>query len=157
MSRRGARARRGVVAAVSLLVLAGCGGPSQEEYTAEVNELCGSARAELREVADPTTPQEIPATVREGTRILRELVDSIEQVERPPDDAERIEQEFLMPFDQGLQQAEALLPQVEEAAAAGDTERLTGILRDFQAAGQGEQIDAFLVNYGLQECAAIGQ
>lgn len=145
------------MAVLPLLILPGCGGPSQEEYAAEVNELCGQARVELREIPDPQTPQEIPATVREGTRILRSLIDSIQQVERPGDDAERIEEEFLQPFRSGIEEAERLLPQIDEAAAAGDTERLTGVLRQFQEAGQGERIDAFLVNYGLQECAAIGQ
>jgi hypothetical protein len=146
-----------LVAAVPLLVLSGCGGPSQEDYAAEVNELCGQARVELREIPDPTTPQEIPATVREGTRVLRGLVDSVEQVERPDDDAERIESEFVDPFRSGVEEAEALLPQIEAAAEAGDTDRLTETLRAFQDAGQGERIDAFLVNYGLRECAAIGQ
>jgi hypothetical protein len=151
------RAAVAAAAAASLLAAAGCSsGPSQEEYVAEVNELCGEARVELREIPDPTTPQEIPATLQEGTRVLRELVDDIGAVEQPPDDAERIESEFLAPFREGVGEAESLLPQIEQTAAAGDTDRLTEILRRYQDAGRGERIDAFLVNYGLQECSAIG-
>jgi exonuclease VII small subunit len=141
-----------VVAAMPLGVVA-CGGdddegPSKEEFVEEANAVCTRTNSEIEQVStdafkDPEDPKpaEAQAYLAELVPILEQQQTDLEELEKPKDDEEEIE-EILTAAETGITALEEGSKKREEALAvviAGD--------ETFAEANR------LATAYGLDECA----
>lgn len=156
MTRTSGRLRCAPVLAL-LLVLPACGsdGPTQEEYVAEVNAICAENAEALAGDDLPEDPQQLGDALEDAVDEVSDTVEEIENVERPPEDDQRIREEFLDPVRAQVEQVEELLPEVQEALDAQDLPRLTELSERLELEDSA-RVQQFLQSYGLTECAELG-
>jgi hypothetical protein len=140
-----------------LLPLAGCGadGPTQEEYVAEVNAICAENAEALRGDDLPEDPERLGDALEEAVETVSDTVEEIDGVERPAEDDQRIQDEFLDPVRAQVEQVEEVLPEVQEALEAQDLQRLSELSEQLEL-DESAQVQEFLRSYGLTECAELG-
>lgn len=144
--------------ALALLVsLTACGGdgPTQEEYVAEVNAICAENAEALSGDDLPEDPAQLGDALEEAVAEVSDTVEEIENVERPPEDDQRITDEFLDPVRAQVEQVEELLPEVQEALEQEDLPRLTELSEQLELE-ESAGVQEFLQSYGLTECAELG-
>jgi hypothetical protein len=139
-----------LVAASIPFSLAACGGdddegPSKDDYIAEVDKVCARSDAETTRLAeeafeDPQDPQpdEAQAFLEKGLPVVKQAVEDIEEVEKPKDDEEKLEE--------WIAATEAGVTTLEEASQTPDTS-LTALVGEPFA-----ESEKIAEEYGMDDC-----
>ena len=120
-------------------------GPAKSDYIAEVDKICARSDAETNRLAeeafeDPEDPQpdEAQAFLKQGLPVVQDALEDIEQVEKPKDDEERLEE--------WIAATEAGVTSLEEASATPETS-LTALVGEPFA-----ESEKIAEEYGMKDC-----
>lgn len=131
---------------VALLVLSACSGAmSREEYIEEADRLCAEADAKTRDLEPPKSPAELEEFAAEAQDITGQLLDDLRDLEPPEEGRETIEQMLSK-----IEEAMGYLPDIQQAAAAGNTRELSGIAQNLQSAAS--EANRLAQEYGFERC-----
>jgi hypothetical protein len=131
--------------------VAACGdedeGPSKAEYIEEVDKICAKSDAETNRLAgdafeDPEKPkpEEAQAFLKQGVPVVNEAIEDIEDVEKPKDDEEKLEE--------WIAATKAGATSLEEASADPETS-LTALLGEPFA-----ESEKIADEYGMKDCGS---
>lgn len=129
----------GVAGGLVLAFGRGDGGPSREEYVAEVEEICKTYEARLAAIAPPdiTIPASVVQSVDEALPLVRERVAAARAAEAPDELKERIDRFFVL-SDRAIRQLERL----RRAAQARDLPRSADALDAYVRARDAARAEA---------------
>lgn len=132
--------------------LAACGGDdrlSAEDYRTQGNEACEAYEQRVRELAQPSSLDDVPEYADQAQAELTELIDTLDELQ-PPDDLEQRHDELVR---LGRQSVEAL----GDLSAAGESGEQQQIQRALAGAARlDQQSDQLSRDLGLEACADQG-
>lgn len=148
---RSASYRPATIVGVGLVVatlLAGCNddGLSKEEFIARADEVCADVNARTQELEQPRDPREFTRFARRAKAITEEAVADLRALEPPEDDAATIDRMI-----DNIEEAVNVLPEIGDAVAAEDFQRVQELGTQVQASAQ--QAQEIAQDYGFEECA----
>jgi hypothetical protein len=141
-----------LITALMAATFAACGGdddegPSKADYIEEVDKICARSDAETERISgeafeDPQDPQpdEAQAFLKQGLPVVQDALEDIEEVEKPKDDEERLEE--------WIAATEAGITSLEEASQAPETS-LTALVGEPFA-----ESEKIADEYGMKACGA---
>jgi uncharacterized lipoprotein len=136
-----------LVCGVLVLVLAGCGGVSKEDFVAKADKIC-TAQAKQLDVKEPQTMQDLKQAADHNIPILNAMVRKLDKLE-PPKELETKFDKFLantrlrasVTKQASVAAGEQNLPKLQEISATGTKGRADGkrLGQDvgFKSCGQG--------------------
>lgn len=131
------------------LAAAGCGGGdgrlTREELIEEADAICAEFDQEIDDVEEPQSVEDIERYVQEIRPIVEEGTDELDELQ-PPEELEEEYDDWVAETRAGVDRFDEL----EEAAAAGDEQRIQEALQD--AGEGGEEADRLADEIGFQDC-----
>ncbi len=147
-------------AAALLAVLAGataCGGapPTREEYAAQADRVCREAEQALERIEDrpADTPQARGELIAATQRSLRQVVERLNELERPEGEAGRLAQAYVAQLERRAEEVTPLLDRLRTALADDDVEAIRRAARALEAFEGAERTDELARRLGARACA----
>lgn len=149
---RGLNRLLGGLLLVAISGCAGSSGVSQAAYVREVNAACREGRTEPPEPTAPAIEQSVLSAIEHEVTAARRIMEDVEAIKPPKDDASEIESAFIGPMQARIRKLEGLLPELSKAIAAEDADRINTLGEEL---GRAPSISDFATSYGLTECSDL--
>jgi hypothetical protein len=146
-------------ALVLLLLVAACGGSSggngasgKASYITKAEAICASANADLAKAKKetPTAVAAVPAYAHRLVDIASKNVSALSALTPPSDDATQIKAKMLDPLAQQVSEGNAYVAQIDAAAHANDSAKLTQLV--FNPPTKTRVDLPWMKSYGFKEC-----
>ena len=138
-----------VLLAVAVLTAAGCGGggPSKEEYVADLNKVCQESNEKIQKIKRPRNIKEIAPFMRESRVVLEDSIKQAEELELPDEDKKQFES-----YIAGNRKSLDVLDDIEQASAKNDTNGVRRLFAETSAENQKRDLQA--KKLGLDQCGS---
>ena len=146
-------------AVLSAALLAGCGGPSKEDYAKEANGICSRIQKDLQAVGQggqTNNPQEINRRTDQAVKAFATGVERIKGLDRPGGDEGKQAEQFTAAFEKFLN--DDYRPGVEklqEAVSTRDRRKVRAAALELQDINT-ENVNRLAGQLGVSECASGG-
>ena len=135
-----------VLLALAALTAAGCGGgPSKDEYVADLNKICQDSNEKIAKIKRPSNIKEIAPFMRESRVVLEDSLKEAEGLELPDESKDEFES-----YIDANKKSLNVLDDIERASAKGDT---AGVRRLFaRTTAENQKRDLQAKKLGLDKC-----
>ena len=135
------------LACLGLLAATACSDDrlSKEEFIEQADAVCATVNERTEELGEPTTQESFPEFARKAKEITDEALEDMRALEPPEEDEERIDEML-----DAIEKAASFLPEIADAVAENDPERMRDIGLEVQSAAQ--KASTIAEEYGFEEC-----
>lgn len=135
-----------VLLALAALTAAGCGGgPSKDEYVADLNKICQESNEKIANIKRPRNIKEIAPFMRESRGVLEASLKEAEDLELPDESKDEFES-----YIDANKKSLNVLDDIERASAKNDT---AGVRRLFaKTTAENQKRDLQARKLGLDKC-----
>jgi len=145
------------LAVLCAAVLAGCGGPSKEEFASEANAICSQIQGDLQKVSQggqTNNPEEINQRTDQAVKAFATGVDRIKELEKPGGDDGKKAEQFQAAFEKFLE--EDYRPGVEklqEAVSSRDRQQIRTAALNLRNINT-QDVNRLASELGVRQCAS---
>lgn len=135
-----------VLLALAALTAAGCGGgPSKDEYVADLNKICQESNEKISKIERPSNIKEIGPFMRKSRVVLEGSLREAEDLELPDESKDEFES-----YIDANKKSLNVLDDIERASAKNDTAAVRRLFA--MTAQENQKRDLQAKKLGLDEC-----
>ena len=142
---------------LSAAVVAGCGGPSKEEYAQQANGICSQIQKDLQAVSQggqTNDPEEINKRTDQAVDAFSKGVNKIQGLEKPSGDAGKQAEQFTAAFEKFLEQDyKPGVEKLQEAVSSRDREKIRTAALNLRSINT-QDVNRLAGQLGVTECAS---
>lgn len=145
------------VSVLSAAVVAGCGGPSKEEYAQQANGICSQIQKDLQQVSQSgqtNDPKEINERTDQAVQAFSKGVDRIKDLEKPSGDAGEQAEQFEKAFQNFLENDyEPGVEKLQKAVSSRDRQQIRTAALQLRNINT-QEVNRLAGQLGVTECAS---
>jgi len=145
------------LAVVCAAVVAGCGGPSKEDYAQQANGICSQIQKDLQAVSQSgqtNDPKEINSRTDQAVKAFSTGVDRIKGLDKPDGDAGEQAEQFTAAFEKFLEQDyRPGVEKLQKAVNSRDREQIRNAALSLRNINT-QDVNRLAGQLGVTECAS---
>lgn len=146
-----------VLAVLCAAVVAGCGGPSKEEYASEANGICAQIQKDLQQVSQggqTNDPKEINQRTDQAVQAFTTGVNKINDLETPGGEAGEQAEQFSAAFEKFLKEDyQPGVEKLQEAVSSRDRQKIRTAALQLRNINT-QDVNRLAGQLGVTECAS---
>jgi hypothetical protein len=152
--------RRTTLACLAVLcaaIVAGCGGPSKEEYASKANGICSQIQKDLQSVSQggqTNDPKEINRRTDQAVQAFSTGVDKIKALDKPAGDAGKQAEQFSAAFQKFLDEDyKPGVDKLQQAVSSRDRQKIRTAALNLRSIDT-QNVNRLAGQLGVTECAS---
>ena len=145
------------LAVLSAAVVAGCGGPSKEEYAQQANGICSEIQKDLQQVSQggqTNDPKEINERTDQAVEAFSKGVNRLKGLEKPGGDEGEQAEEFEQAFEDFLKNDyEPGVEKLQQAVSSRDRQQIRTAAEQLRSINT-QEVNKLAGQLGVTECAS---
>ena len=146
-----------VLAVLCAAVVAGCGGPSKEEYASEANKICAQIQKDLQQVSQggqTNDPKEINQRTDQAVQAFSTGVNKINDLDTPSGEAGEQAEQFSAAFEKFLKEDyQPGVEKLQKAVSSRDREQIRAAALELRSINT-QDVNRLAGELGVTECAS---